>query len=97
MSRWRGLYIMIEIGEKITNVGFSIIPYSFFAFLLIRFLEFMWRLKISKIIKSIWYLSIGLSMLFGDPRIDTIVMLVAFIEAFDLLFQFLEDKRSNKS
>jgi hypothetical protein len=84
---------IIEFGEMITHIGFKIIPVSFFAFILIRPLMLLWKRDFSKLIKSVWYLSLGASMLSGDYTVDTIVMLLAFIESYDLIFQYFDDKR----
>lgn len=39
----------------------------------------------------------GLGLLVGEPRVETVVMLLAFIEGYDLIFQYFEDRRVQKT
>lgn len=88
---------MVEFGNQITNIGYYFIPVSFVAYLIIRPLEYVWKKSYSKITKSIWYLSLGSGLLTSDHRVELIVMLLAFIESYDLFFQHFEDKRKLKA
>ena len=88
---------MIEFGHKITSLGFSILPYSFFVYIVLRPIGYILKLHYFKIVKAIWYLASGIAMLAGDVIVGTVVMFIAFIEAYDLMFQFFEDKRKAKA
>lgn len=88
---------MIEVGDKISDFGFNLIPISFFVYIILRPLDYTWELGYHKIVKAIWYLSSGIAMLVGDIRVETVVMFIAFIETYDLIFQYFEDKRVKKA
>lgn len=89
---------LIELSNKITDIGYYLLPFSFTAYLLFRPLAHAWRLaRYFKLAKSAWYAASGFSALTGDHRIEIIVMFIAFIESYDLIFQYLEDSRDKKS
>ncbi|MEY9979705.1 hypothetical protein [Lysinibacillus sp. RC79] len=87
---------MIEFGNKISELGYILIPFSFFAYIIFRPLDFIWKKGYFKLVKSIWYFSSGIGMLFGDVRVEIVVMFIAFIESYDLIFQYLEDRKAQK-
>lgn len=84
---------LLKTGEKITNLGFSLLPLSFVAYLLFRPIGYFFDVGYFKIVKAIWYLTSGIAMLVGDVRVETVVMFIAFIESYDLVFQYFEDKK----
>lgn len=90
---------MIEqIGDYITNIGLIILPYSFAMYLPLRWLEHIWKMGYSKLVKAIWYLALGLTYFTGGIEVDIIVMYICFIEAIDLCFQQLQlNKMRNPS
>lgn len=81
------------LGTRFIELGFSILPYSFFAFLPYRWLEHIWSLGYSRLVKGLWYLALGFTYLVGGIGVDVIVMYICFIEACDLFFQQLEVNR----
>ena len=86
-----------EIGKYLTELGLEILPYSFFAYFIVRWLEYKWRCSYTtKLVKSIWYLTLGLAYVAGGIHTDLVVMFICFIEAFDLFMNYIEDKRQNK-
>ncbi len=42
-----------EIGEYLTELGLQILPYSFFAYFIVRLLEYKWNYSYTKLVKSI--------------------------------------------
>ncbi|PSL42139.1 hypothetical protein B0H99_101387 [Planomicrobium soli] len=88
---------MVEFGNLLTDIGYVLTPFSFFMYLFIRPILFIMKSNAYKVVKAIWYFSMGMGLLVGEPKVDRIVMLLAFIEAYDLVFQYYEDKRSAKS
>lgn len=87
---------MTGIGNLLTDLGYGVMPFSFFAYLLFRPLSYLFKSNAFKIVKAFWYLSMGLGLLIGEPRVETVVMLLAFIEGYDLIFQYFEDRRVRK-
>ena len=85
-----------EIGKYLTELGLEILPYSFFAYFIVRWIEYKWRYSYTKLVKSIWYLALGLTYVAGSIHTDFVVMFICFIEAFDLFINYIEDKRQNK-
>lgn len=85
------------MGSLLTDLGYWLMPFSFFAYLLFRPLSFLLKSNAFKIVKAIWYFSMGLGLLLGEPRVETVVMLLVFIEGNDLIFQYFEDKRFRKT
>ena len=79
-----------QIGDFVTNVGLIVLPYSFAMCLPMRWLEYIWNMGYSKMVKAIWYIALGLAYLSGGIEVDTIVMYICFIEAIDLCFQQLK-------
>ena len=76
------------------NLGYKIMPFSFIAYLIVRLLEYKWgSKKISKLVKSIWYIAVGIGSLGGDIRVEQLVIMMVFFDALD---SFLEYKEENK-
>ncbi len=47
----------------------------------------------TRVVKAVWYVALGLTLLTSDVKADTIVIYICFIEACDLIFQQLEIER----
>lgn len=89
--------IMESIGEWLSNLGLEILPYSFAAYFLVRWFEYLWKRSITKIVKAIWYGALGITYIAGGIEVGILATYICFIEAWDLLFQHLEIKRQLKS
>ena len=96
---------VIEFGEKIENIGnvigelgTTLLPYSFSAYIFFRFLFYILRIdfKYNNLLKSIWYLAHGAMLLTNDIAVDLMVTLIAFIEGTDLFVKHLEERRHSK-
>jgi hypothetical protein len=87
---------MEQLGERITDLGFRIIPYSFITYIPYRWLEYKWQFGYTRLVKSIWYLALGISYLFNRVGIDTLIMYICFMEAWDLFFQQKEKNLNMK-
>ncbi|MEB1806613.1 MAG: hypothetical protein LPK26_04770 [Bacillaceae bacterium] len=88
---------MLElIGEIITKIGLYLIPFSFWGFIIIRPLFYFWQFHGIKLIKALWYVSAGIATFEGYAELDMILGFIAFIEAWDLFFQYLDKKREQK-
>lgn len=87
---------MTELGNSMIALGFLLMPFSFFFYLPFRWLEYMWSLSYSRVVKAMWYLAYGLWYLNGSLGIETIAMFICFIEGIDLIFQQLEINRERK-
>lgn len=87
LSQW-----LINLGDTLTNLGLRIIPLSGVAFFPLRLYEYSFNYEshLSRFVKSIWYLALGLSYLLDIIGVDIVVTTICFIECFDLFFQFLE-------
>ncbi len=87
LSQW-----LMNLGHTLTNLGLRVVPLSGIVFLPLRFFEYSYDSKsnFSRLVKSIWYLAMGLLYLQNVVGVDTVVTTVCFIECFDLFFQFLE-------
>lgn len=88
---------MEQLGVKITELGFNILPYSFAIYFPFRWLEYIYNLGYTRLVKGIWHLALGITYLTNRVGIDALVMYICFIEAWDLLFQQLEINKSRKS
>jgi len=85
--------ILEILGAFLINVGIKVIPYSFAIYLPVRWLEHKWNKGYSKLVKSIWYLALGMSYVTKQLDSNIIVMYICFIESFDL---FIQQKEINK-
>ena len=88
---------MEEFGEQLQTIGVSlsalglrILPYSFFMYLPTRWLKHVWNRGCSRLVKAIWYATLGFSYLLGGVETNLIVTYICFIEVIDLFFQQLE-------
>jgi len=82
---------MMELfGVIIDELGFVIIPYSFAIYFPLRWLEYLWNLGYTRLVKGIWYLALGIAYLQGSVGINILVIYICFIEAWDLFFEQLE-------
>lgn len=78
----------------ITSIGLWLMPLSFIAFFILRISEYFFKsMHYSKLVKFIWYLAIGTATVSGDTRIEVVVTMMIFLDAFDSLLEFLEEKR----
>jgi len=89
---------MEKLGESIFQLGVMILPVSFYAFLVFRFLLYVWRWKgrYELLIKVLWYLIAGIATFEQLAELTMILGYIAFIEAYDHLFQFMEKRREEK-
>ncbi|KKH15832.1 hypothetical protein [Methanosarcina mazei] len=81
-----------SLSQWLINLGLRIVPLSGIAFFPLKLFEYSFDSKshLSRLVKSIWYLSMGLLYLQDIVGVDVVVTTVCFIECFDLFFQFLE-------
>ncbi|MGI6625535.1 MAG: hypothetical protein ACOX57_08970 [Limnochordia bacterium] len=89
--------INTEFGEAIFQLGVWFLPVSFFTFLLLRPLVYLWNRSGTELLKAIWYLSAGMGTFGNWVELDMILGFIAFIEAYDLVFRHLENRRQSKS
>ena len=85
--------ILESLGIYLTNIGIKLLPYSFVMYLPVRYLEYKWNKGYNKLVKSIWYLVLGLTYITKNIDSNIIVMYICFIESFDL---FIQQKEINK-
>lgn len=86
---------LIALGNSMQDLGYSLMPFSFVAYFILRLLECKWNKKyISKLVKSIWYLAVGIGTLGGDVRIEQLVIMMIFFDAFDSFIEYLEEKNN---
>lgn len=78
---------MEEIGERLTEIGLAIIPYSFALYFPVRLVEHLMRWGYTRLVKAIWYLALGVGYVTADLRVEVIVGYICFIEAWDLLLE----------
>lgn len=85
---------LTEIGSSMQYLGYKMMPLSFIAYFILRILELRWKNKhISKLVKGIWYLAVAVGTLDGDIRIEQLVVMMLFFDAFDSFIEYREDKR----
>ena len=94
---------MIDIGRKLQllgeimqNLGYKIMPVSFIGYFILRVLDFKWKKHISKLVKSIWYLAVGIGTLDGDIRVERLVVMMIFFDAFDSFMDYKSEKNNYK-
>jgi hypothetical protein len=81
------------LGAQLVSLGMAIIPFSFAAFPFVRWLEYALRWGYTRLVKAIWYLTLGLSYVVGAVEVEALVVYICFIEAFDLVFEHFEKRR----
>lgn len=82
---------MEAIGNFLQHLGFIILPYSFWAFCLTRWLEHFWGWKTSMSVggKAIWYFLAGLLTFQGDNiNLVVVVGYICFIEFWDNFLKY---------
>lgn len=88
---------MEELGESIFQLGVIVLPVSFGAFFLLRLLIFVWNKKdYQLLIKALWYLIAGMGTFAQWAELNMILGYIAFIEAYDLVFQYLDKRREER-
>jgi hypothetical protein len=89
---------MEELGESIFQLGVMLLPTSFWAFIILRFLLYFWRWenRYELLIKVLWYSIAGIATFEQLAELTVILGYIAFIEAYDHLFQFMEKRREEK-
>lgn len=97
MKRKVGGYYMVKLGEILSNIGWSIIPISFFSYFFVGILAYKWdvRYKI-KPVKSIWYIFNAIMVISGDMHVDIVAVMILMFEAFDSLMDYFEEKKNRK-
>jgi len=88
---------MEQFGNRLTEIGLMIMPYSFAIYFPYRWLEHLWQKGNSKLVKAIWYFALGVGYLTNSYEVDYVVMFICFIEAWDLMFQQLEVQNKRAS
>jgi hypothetical protein len=94
---------LIGIGQKlevlgclIQNIGYKLMPLSFIVYFILRLLEIKWGKKHkSKLVKALWYLAVGISTLDGDVRVDQLIVMMIFFDAFDSFIEYKLEKESS--
>jgi len=87
---------MKTISKSLTEMGLSLIPFSFAGYFPYRWLEYFWQKGYSKLIKGIWYLCMGTMYVSSSIEVNTVITYICFIEAWDLFFEQLEKSRARK-
>ncbi|WP_460269049.1 hypothetical protein [Clostridium botulinum] len=83
-----------EIGYIIQNIGYKIMPISFIAYFILKILELKWNKKgYSSLGKSIWYIAVAIGTLDGDIRVEKLVIMMIFFDAFDSFMEYKEEKK----
>lgn len=75
------------MADWLTQLGLQVLPYSFAMYFPVRWLEYIWDKGYARLVKSLWYLALGLTYAAGTVGRKTIVTYICFIEACDLFFQ----------
>lgn len=90
--------IPLKIGQALIQSGKLIMPVSFVAYLLVRWLEHFWGWKTSYAVgaKAAWYLLAGMLTFEGNFYVGTIVGYICFIEAWDLFLTFRKGSLERK-
>lgn len=83
-----------DLGPYIQDMGVDLSPYSCMAYIPVRFIDYKWKISYSLLIKSIWYLSMGITYVLNITDVAILVTCICFIEATDLFFQYLEKQNS---
>lgn len=89
------MFLLIEaVGDSLINLGVIITPVSFLAYLVLTFLQYMWRRPhYTKAVKVVWYLVVGIGEFSGDKRFELFIFLMIFMDCIDSLFEYLEERR----
>ena len=89
---------ILIFGERLEELGTTLLPYSFFAYIFFRIFFYIIRFdfSINNLVKSIWYLAHGIMILTNDISVDQMVTFIAFIEGVDLFIKHLEQQRKFK-
>ncbi|ADU30662.1 hypothetical protein [Evansella cellulosilytica] len=77
-------------------IGPYFIPISFLVYILLRPIFYLRGEIGSKSVKAIWYIIAAYSAFEGFVELRIIVGSIALVEAWDLVFQHLENKREMK-
>ncbi|WP_345240345.1 hypothetical protein [Pontibacillus salipaludis] len=86
------------MAETLINLGVKLMPFSFFFYLPFRtFLYIINRNHIAKLIKGIWYLSLGLGYVSNMYDVNFVVMFICFMEAWDLTHEFIAGRKSKEA
>ncbi len=90
-----GVEIKIQsLGNTIQDIGYKVMPFSFLTYFITRHLEYRWNsISYSKLAKTIWYIAIGIGTIEGDMRIERLVTMMIFFDAFDSYMEYKEEKR----
>ncbi|WP_243446795.1 hypothetical protein [Clostridium botulinum] len=71
-------------------------PISFILYFILKIIEFKWKKKgYSKLVKSIWYITVGLGSLEGDIRVEKLIVMMMFFDAIDSYIEYKEQKSEN--
>ncbi len=62
---------MKQFVERIYELGFKILPYSFALYFQLRCLESIWKQSHTRLVKGIWYLALGITYLIDKVGIET--------------------------
>lgn len=88
---------MIEIGKTMQSWGYSLMPVSFIAYLVMTILQYTWKkISYTKGVKVLWYLVVAFGELTTDQRITSVVIMMIYMDAIDSLFEFLAERREMK-
>lgn len=88
---------IMSLGDFLQNLGYKIMPVSFVFYFILRLLELKWNQRsYSKLAKGIWYLAVGIGTLDGDIRIEQLVVMMIFFDAFDSFIEYKIETKNNK-
>lgn len=81
----------------LSNIGWTVIPFSFAGYFLINILTYKWNMRYkTKPVKTIWYLLNAMMVIDGDVHVDVVAVMILLFEAFDSFMDYFEEKRRNK-
>lgn len=82
-----------NLGAAIENIGYKIMPLSFLTYFILSYLEYRWNTtNYSKLAKAIWYIAVGIGTLEGDIRIESLITMMIFFDAFDSYMEYKRGK-----
>ncbi|WP_117161455.1 hypothetical protein [Paraliobacillus sp. X-1268] len=87
--------VLEDIGQFLIDIGLKILPFSFFAYIPFRWLTYLWKRRGYKLVKGIWYFTLGMGYVTNLYDVNYVVMFICFIEAWDLLLEHFEQKQTN--
>lgn len=85
--------ILIKLGGFLTTLGLIFMPFSFLAYVFLKFYEFGTRpsVRYTKLVKIIWIALQFIIEFSNDRRNIIMIVLLIALEIVDTFFEFLEE------